>query len=668
MDILKSLTGLLAIAGVIAACSGVPQASDSETGGMQSSPQNTVVARYADTAITLAELDSAFTESGGSPENTADSSFSAYRTFLDQYLNFRLKIRAARDAGLDTLPSIQKDVQSYRREVTRPLLLRKKVYEPIARTLYERRTQAVDVSHILIRTSSNQDTLSAYRTIQKIADSLDQGVPFAELALRHSDDPSAQKEGRRGYKGRLGYIRAGQIVESFEDQMYAVEPGEVSNIFRTQYGYHLLKVHDRQPAPPPVRLSHILRRPERDSAATRHFLDSLRTEITNGQLTFAKAAEKHSQDRQSSPKGGALGEVNPQALPKGLRTAVSELDSVGAVSGVVSSRFGYHLLKLTGRQARESFEEAYDALKKKISDQARVDRRKSAFAHEIRAEEGITVDTTHLLKAAGISSVDSLARPLLSLTDSASVPDQPVATLGDSTYTLGQITQHLMQTDGGAQMTLTALIESFLNEKAIQYAVTRLSQRDPSLAQKAKKYREGALLFRYMQDSVWTAAAQDSAGLRATYRQNRDQYRFPERVRTIVLRAPSDSLLRPYHTSYEGGRSLGSTLEAATKDSIVSVDTVFISDRSAEVYQPIREVEDLQSVGPTAHENEWLMMIRDTRLPPRPKSFAEARSSVVQDHQEVYEQKVIQRLRDRYAAETYPERLRPFFSVSSSRP
>ena len=666
MNVPKSLLGLFLLPGLLAACSG-PSHTGQSTQNAQSPPESRVVARFADTELTLTELDSAFAASVGGYENAADSSLAAYRNFLDQYLNYRLKVQAARDAGLDTLASIQSDVHNYRQKLARPRLMRKEVYEPVVRTLYERRNEAVEVSHILIRTQSSQDTTAAYRTLQKIADSLDQGVPFAELAYRNSDDPSARKEGARGYQGRLGYIRAGQIVQPFEERMYAVEPGKTSDIFRTQYGYHILKVHDRRPAKPPIQLSHILRRAQ-DTTGAREFLDSLRTEIQTGALSFAAAAKKHSQDRRSASKGGALGQVNPNALPTSLQKAVADLDRVGVVSEVVRSRFGYHLLKITGRQGRKSFEDAYDALKKKVSGQSRVTQRESAFAQEVRAIHGVTLDTTRLLDVAGITSIDSLARPLLSLTDSPTSPNPAVASLGDSTYTARQMARHLMQTDGGAQMTMSNLAESFLNEKALQYATIRLTQRDPSLAQEIQKYREGALLFRYMQDSVWTAATQDSSGLRATYRKHRDQYRFPSRVRTIALRAPSDSLLTPYKHVFEQDQSLRDTYEAAAKDSIVSADTIFVTKRSAEIYQPVHSAKDLEVMGPKRLDTEWLLLIRDTRLPPRPKRFEEARSSVIQDHQEIYEQQVTQQLRTRYDAETYPGRLRAPSPTPASAP
>ncbi|MEF8815292.1 MAG: peptidylprolyl isomerase [Salinibacter sp.] len=656
MPLLRRTLGIVIFVALGVACSAGPNTSQAPDAASASG--DAVVARYADTVITRAELDSAFVDAAGGPEAAADSSLRAYRDFLDRYLNFHLKVRAARDAGLDTLPRVQADIHDYRQQRARPQLLRDEVYEPLARTLYERRTQSVDVSHILVRPSSSQDTLTAYRTAQAIADSVRRGVPFSHLAVRNSDDPSARKEGRRGYQGRLGYLQAGEIAKPFEDRMYALSPGETSDVFRTKFGYHILKVHDRRPAEPPVELAHLLRRPQDDTAATRRLLDSLRTALLDGSLSFDAAARRYSQDQQSASRGGSLGEVDPRALPPALRSAVTALDSVGAISGVVQSRLGAHLLKLTGRQEQQSFNEAYDDLKGRVVGQPRAERRRAAFARTVRAEAGAAVDTTRLLEAARVASVDSLARPLLTYTDTLSRPSSQVATLGDSAYTAAQMARHLMQADGGAQMTIAGLTESFLNEKAIQYAATRRASNNPALARDIRTYRDGTLLFRFMQDSVWTAAARDTAGLRRTYRQNRTEYQFPERVRALALRAPADSLLQPFATRYRQDASTAAVLDAAARDSLVSTDTVYVTDRSAEAYRPVRTATDGEAIGPAAQGDEWLLLIRDARLPPRPMRFEEARSRVVQDHRARLEQRVVRDLRERYDAKTVPERLR----------
>ncbi len=627
-----------------------------------------VVAAFADTTLSLTEFETAYRNSSNS-DTPARDSLAAYREFLDQYVNYRLKVRAARAAGLDTLSSVQQEVRSYQRELARPRLLRSKIYEPLTRSLYERQQKEVEVSHILKRVSpdaSPEDTLAAYRKMQAITDSLEQGVSFADLAYRNSDDPSAQKKGQRGFRGRLGYIRAGQIVKPFEDRMYSVSPDSTSDIFRTRFGYHVLKVHDRRPAQSPIRLSHIMVRPGSDSAAARQQLDSLRTELLQNKASFDALARQYSEDRRSASKGGDLGTVTSrQSLPPSFRKAVATLDSVGAVSPVVESQYGYHLIKLTNREETKSYEASYEDLKEEIEGRPRVERRKEAFSESVRQEQGVTVDTAQILKQASITSVDTLSRSLLSLVEGdPGTTSAQIATLGDSTYTLRQFARHVMQTDGGAQMSVGEVLEDFLNEKAFQYAQAQLVETDRSFAERMKEYRDGLLAFQFMQDSVWTVAAQDTAALRQFYHQNRSQYRFPDRVRTLVVRAPSDTLFASYDTI--GTADLSALVKRATADSLVRVDTTLVTEDSPDVYQRVRTMRDGSVTGPLQHEGDVLILARDTLLPARTKTFQEALSSVTRDYQDHYEDQVLSRLRQRYGVETFPERLQQAFSDSTS--
>jgi peptidyl-prolyl cis-trans isomerase SurA len=645
---------------LIAGCSGGgPTAAHDGEG----SPASPVVARYADTTLTLSALTSAYRNANDRPAPSADSA-AALTEFLDQYLHYRLKVRAARAAGLDTLPSVRREMTTYRRELARPRLMRTHVYGPVVRRFYERRQQEVDVSHILRRVGPDAppaDTLQAYREMQRLADSLRQGVPFGALAYRHSDDPSAQEEGERGYRGRLGYVRAGQMVAPFEERMYSVPPDSVSDVFRTRFGYHLLKVHGRRPARPPVRLSHIMLRDGGAVASPRPFLDSLRTEIVDGGADFARLARTHSEHRPSAAEGGDLGLIESRrALPPAFREAVPRLDSVGAVSPVVRTKYGYHLIQLTDRQSQPSFEEAYDRLKEQVAGRPSIERRKAEFARQVQAEAGVSVDTARLLRRAPVSSLDSLSRPLLSLLDADTTATAVIATLGDSTYTLRQLARHVTQTDGGARMSTGEVLRDLLDQKALRYAAARLETRDPEFARMMEKYRDGLLAFQFMQDSVWAPAARDTAALRRHYRQHREEYRFGERIRTLVLRAPADSLLRPYAAA--GASPAGASWDrAAAADSLVTLDTMMVTGRSGEAYRQVLDVEDGTTLGPVQHDGRSMLLRRQARLPPRPKTFAEARSSVVRDYQDRYEDRVLRRLRRRYDAETYPDRVRQAF-------
>ncbi len=623
----------------------------------------------------MGQFEDRFRRTVGSVDSvTADSagidSMEVYQDFLHRYLNFRLKVKAARDAGFDTLSSLRAEIAQFRRQTARPTLIRREVIEPIVREVYERRMEEVKVRHLLIRVPEDappSDTLRAYRRLQSLVDSLGEGVSLGDLAERHSDDPSAQRAGRRGYRGDLGYLTAGQVVEPFEEAMYETPVDSLSSIFRTRFGYHVLRVEARRPRLPPVRVSHILIRPDSassaDSLEARQRADSLRTAIRRG-ASFEALAREHSDDPQSAPRGGDLGRLESgSSLPPPLREAMTTLEE-GEVSGVVSSRYGYHLMKLTDREERPSFSESYAELKQQLNRLPRVEAQEQRLARDLRREYGSTVDTTRILQSAGVRAPDTLAQVLLPPAESDSAG--PALTLGDSTYTVRQLARFVAQTDGIAQRSLASAIDAFLNETSLRYAATRLEARDEAFATQMRDYREGLLLFQFMQDSVWSAAVQDTARLRSYYREHTDRYRFPRRVRTSVLRAPADTLLRPYLRTYRQTGNAASMIDRVRRDSLVSVDTAYVTRRSSAPYRSMTTVADGSTQGPLQDEGEWIVLIRDRELPARPKSFAEARSDVVRDVQDAYEETVVQRLRDRYQAEVYPERLTEVFSTASA--
>ena len=91
----------------------------------------------------------------------------------------------------------------------------------------------VDVGHILVR----GDDAKALSTINELQARLQSGADFEQLAMEHSQDPSAKRN-----RGRLGFISRGQFVKSFEDKAFSMPIGVISPPVRTQFGYHLIKV------------------------------------------------------------------------------------------------------------------------------------------------------------------------------------------------------------------------------------------------------------------------------------------------------------------------------------------------------------------------------------------------------------------------------------------
>ena len=102
--------------------------------------------------------------------------------------------------------------------------------------------ESITASHILISTQEAEDDTAkeeARQRAEELKAQLDDGADFAQLAQEHSEGPSAS----RG--GSLGQFSRGQMVPAFEEAAFAMEPGEISDVVETRFGYHIIKVEEK---------------------------------------------------------------------------------------------------------------------------------------------------------------------------------------------------------------------------------------------------------------------------------------------------------------------------------------------------------------------------------------------------------------------------------------
>ena len=111
----------------------------------------------------------------------------------------------------------------------------------------EYKKDEVEASHILIKTTDDQnkplpeaEQKKAKEKAEKVLKEVKAGGDFAELAKKYSQDPGSAEQG-----GSLGTFGKGMMVKEFEDAAFGMEPGQVSDLVKTDFGYHIIKVTDR---------------------------------------------------------------------------------------------------------------------------------------------------------------------------------------------------------------------------------------------------------------------------------------------------------------------------------------------------------------------------------------------------------------------------------------
>jgi parvulin-like peptidyl-prolyl isomerase len=100
--------------------------------------------------------------------------------------------------------------------------------------------ESARVAHIVKYVNWQTDEETAFNAIKEAHDELKNGAAFEVVVDKHTDCADSG--------GDLGYVTRGQMVEEFEDVVFNLGAGDVSDIFRTRFGFHIAKVYDRRPA------------------------------------------------------------------------------------------------------------------------------------------------------------------------------------------------------------------------------------------------------------------------------------------------------------------------------------------------------------------------------------------------------------------------------------
>jgi peptidyl-prolyl cis-trans isomerase SurA len=221
-----------------------------------------------------------------------------------------------------------------------------KFYQTYRDSLPEIKT-SVDISHILMEVSPSEESVQqAFKKIKEIQAKLQNGESFSQLAKRYSEDPGSAANG-----GELGFVSRGTLVKEFEETAFALEEGEISEPVRTQFGFHIIQLIERQAER--INARHILiqlQPTEEDEKLVIEKLKNIRQKILDGDSSFTDMALNYSDDPNVEKDRGNLGVFEEGGFQiKEFETAIRNL-AEGEISEPFKTDFGYHIVRLNKRQ------------------------------------------------------------------------------------------------------------------------------------------------------------------------------------------------------------------------------------------------------------------------------------------------------------------------------
>jgi peptidyl-prolyl cis-trans isomerase SurA len=283
-------------------------------------------------------------------------------TFKEQYLKEQI---------------IQKEIMS-KAEISDPEL---EEYFEQNKDKLPMRPDMVELGMIMRTIKASEKTKEAkLKDINRVIDLLADGADFAELAKIESEGPS----GVNG--GDLGFFGKGMMVKPFEDVAFDLQPGEVSGVVETRFGYHVIKLDEKKDDE--VKCSHILKivEPSKlDSVATIELMNNVYQKLTDGE-DFGELARTYSEDDSSAVNSGSIGEYPEEEFPELFKEDLSKIE-VGQFTEVVQNGdILYVFAKLRDVPSREyDYADIKDILRKQAKNE-KMQKMLDDFVDDIKDE------------------------------------------------------------------------------------------------------------------------------------------------------------------------------------------------------------------------------------------------------------------------------------------
>ena len=578
--------------------------------------------------------------------------------YLDLFINYKLKLKEAESLGLDQKESYKKELSGYKKQLSENYLTDTRATEALIKEAYDRTQERVNASHILIKLdqgASPTDTLKAYQKITKIRERIVNGEDFKAVARQASEDPSAKRNA-----GDLGWFSAFRMVYAFEDVAYKTEVGNISQPFRSQFGYHILKVNAKEKIEGEVTVAHIMIGFNADKKAeeAETKIREISTQLTEG-ASFEALAKQYSDDRNTAVNGGKMNRFGKGALKSELfeKTAFS-LKDVNELSKPIKTKYGWHIIKLIEKHPLPSFESEKNRLTKRVRRDSRSQKITKAFINNLKKKYQVERNEEAINAFKNALPVE-IIRESTELTGEL-ISDKTFQKIGEIDFSYNDFAtfvnqkSHRRNKSKSIKNHVELQYEAFMKKEILAYYESRLEFDNEDFGLVYNEYKNGLLLFDLMETQIWNKAKEDSVGLNEFYQAHIDSYKKDETYQVIKASTTNKKLVEKVAAIMKEGTDIEQIKKEFKGEVLVSNEKI----EKGDAILPKKFKTDKGSVTIVEDKKLYTILKVEEKYAPEQKKLEDIKGKVLNDFQIEIEEKWMEQLKNKYPVSVHKKGLK----------
>lgn len=572
----------------------------------------------------------------------------ALKEYLELYQNFKLKVQAAYDVKLQDDPNYLLETDNFKKQLATGFINDEANIKSLIDEAFQRSKKDIHLQQVFIPFPENKDTTAAYQQAQQAYFDLNSGKSFNVTASKYNSDPGMTD---------LGFVTAFTLSYSFESVVYSLHPNKHSAPVRSAYGYHIFYNAGERPAVGRRKAAQILftippGATDADKASVKHKADSVYALLVKSPELWDDMVHEFSNDVTTAHNHGLMQEFGIGQFSPNYETAAFALAKPGDISKPVETNFGYHIIQL----------KEIIPVPKNMDDPIIAASFKERVEKDDRLSEARKLLVNKWLKLTNFSQAKYDEKELWAYTDSFYKGGNTKAfkKINDSTMIFSFTKQKIKAADFATYvrasrafpmyqaMSYPELMKEYVKSATSDYYQNHLEDYNADFKTQLKEFNDANLLFAIMDKEVWTKAATDEQGLRATYEQNKSKYKWEASANAIIFTVTSDKVLADLREKLRDNITNWRSITEGFGSSVMA-DSNRYELGQIPVVDRTNFTDGLTTAPVKNNDGSYTFAyIFKVYNEPGQRSFDEAKGLVINDYQNILEKQWLESLRKKY--------------------